>query len=77
MTIEKEMELRAEYMNCRDDLMWCMIIMLASGLCFLFCGIKGFIPGVIVALIIQFVAMARGQKAQDRMKEVQWEHDRG
>ena len=51
--------------------------MLASGVCFLICGIKGFIPGVVIALIIQFVFMAKGQKAQDRMKEIQWEHDRG
>ena len=77
MTVEKELELRAEYMNCRDDLGWCMVIMLVSGGCFFFCALKSFWIGVIVAIGIQLWATSKAEKYRDRMNEIMWEYDRG
>ena len=77
MTIEKEMELKAEYMECRSDLGFCCLILLACFGTFIFVAVKGFWPGVLVVLVIQTYTMFRAEKYQDRMKEIRWEFDRG
>lgn len=77
MSIEKELELKAEYVRLRSDVGFSLIVLLASGFTFIFCALKDFWIGSVIAIIVQIWIMHQTEKLQDRMKEIRWELDRG
>lgn len=77
MTVEKELALKGEYYSLRKDVGFNLIVLLMSGFTFIFCAIKDFWIGSIIAIIVQIWIMHQTEKLQDRMKEIRWELDRG